>query len=78
MCRYLNQLFYPLDGDTFAADETVPDWIVIGESVLIRPYNTSGVISFIGSTDFAGGTWIGVELDAPTGKIKFLFIIPSN
>ncbi|KAK7582634.1 hypothetical protein V9T40_014079 [Parthenolecanium corni] len=56
------------DGDTFAAEETVPDWIVIGESVLIRPYNTSGVISFIGNTDFAGGTWIGVELDTPTGK----------
>lgn len=49
----------------------MPDWIVIGESVLIRPYNTSGVISFIGSTNFAGGIWIGVELDAPTGNVNF-------
>lgn len=64
--------FFSLDGDTFAAEETVPDWIVIGESVLIRPYNTSGVISFIGNTDFAGGTWIGVELDTPTGKLFIL------
>lgn len=30
----------------------IPDWVVIGESVLIRPYNTSGVVSFIGPTHF--------------------------
>ncbi|XP_055840153.1 kinesin-like protein KIF13B isoform X4 [Episyrphus balteatus] len=45
-----------------------PDWVNVGESVLIRPYNTSGIISFIGQTHFQGGTWIGVELDTPTGK----------
>ncbi|XP_055606550.1 CAP-Gly domain-containing linker protein 2-like [Uranotaenia lowii] len=48
--------------------ENIPDWVVVGESVQIRPYNTSGVISFIGDTHFQGGTWIGVELDTPTGK----------
>lgn len=31
---------------------SMPDWVVVGESVLIRPYNTSGVISFIGQTHF--------------------------
>lgn len=41
---------------------------MIGESVLIRPYNNFGVIAFIGQTEFAPGTWIGVELDAPTGN----------
>lgn len=30
----------------------LPDWVVVGESVLIRPYNTSGVISFVGPTHF--------------------------
>ncbi|KAG5679191.1 hypothetical protein PVAND_008778 [Polypedilum vanderplanki] len=45
-----------------------PDWVVVGESVLIRPYNTSGVIGFVGPTHFQGGIWVGVELDAPTGK----------
>lgn len=30
----------------------LPDWVVVGESVLIRPYNTSGVVSFVGPTHF--------------------------
>lgn len=50
------------------ADTPVPEWVTLGESVLIRPYNSSGVVAYIGGTDFAGGTWIGVELDAPTGE----------
>ncbi|XP_055528668.1 kinesin-like protein KIF13A isoform X2 [Wyeomyia smithii] len=48
--------------------DNIPDWVLVGESVQIRPYNTSGVIAFIGGTHFQGGTWIGVELDTPTGK----------
>lgn len=31
---------------------TPPEWVVVGESVLIRPYNISGVVSFIGPTHF--------------------------
>uniref|UniRef100_A0A336NAW5 CSON011995 protein n=1 Tax=Culicoides sonorensis TaxID=179676 RepID=A0A336NAW5_CULSO len=46
----------------------IPEWCQIGESVLIRPVNHSGVISFIGETHFQAGTWIGVELDLPMGK----------
>ncbi|XP_058836738.1 kinesin-like protein KIF13A isoform X1 [Topomyia yanbarensis] len=48
--------------------ENIPEWVVVGESVQIRPYNTSGMIAFIGGTHFQGGTWIGIELDTPTGK----------
>lgn len=33
-------------------DTPVPEWVIVGESVLIRPYNLSGIISFIGSTHF--------------------------
>ena len=45
----------------------------MGESILVRPYNWSGIISFIGATQFASGTWIGVTLDAPTGKRCFRY-----
>ncbi|KAI5754861.1 hypothetical protein M8J77_012142 [Diaphorina citri] len=59
---------YPMSGDQSFDDVTLPEWVCIGESVLIRPYNSSGVIAYIGPTEFAAGTWVGVELDAPTGK----------
>ncbi|XP_030756486.1 kinesin-like protein KIF13A isoform X3 [Sitophilus oryzae] len=50
------------------SDVPVPEWVVLGESVSIRPYNSTGVVAYIGETEFAPGTWIGVELDAPKGK----------
>jgi len=53
----------------------LPDWVVVGESVLVRPYSYSGVIAYVGSTEFASGNWIGVELDAPTGmNARYLFL----
>lgn len=30
----------------------IPDWVIVGESVLIRPTSISGVISFVGPTHF--------------------------
>lgn len=36
-------------------DEHLADWILVGESVLIRPYNASGVIAFVGKTHFQVG-----------------------
>lgn len=33
-------------------DDPIPEWVIVGESVLIRPYNTSGIVSFIGPTHF--------------------------
>jgi hypothetical protein len=47
--------------------------VIVGESILVRPYNWSGIISFIGATQFASGTWVGVTLDAPTGKRYFRY-----
>lgn len=46
----------------------LPEWMVVGESVRISPDSKLGVIAYVGNTDFAPGTWIGVVLDSPTGK----------
>jgi hypothetical protein len=45
-----------------------PDWLAVGESVQIRPSNLSGVVRFVGPTQFAAGVWAGVELDTSRGK----------
>lgn len=55
-------------GEQSFEDMALPDWVCLGESVQIRPYNTSGVIAYVGPTEFALGTWVGVDLDTPTGK----------
>uniref|UniRef100_T1J0U1 Kinesin-like protein KIF13A n=1 Tax=Strigamia maritima TaxID=126957 RepID=T1J0U1_STRMM len=49
-------------------ESPLPNWMQMGESILVRPYNYSGIISFIGPTAFASGVWIGVELDMSSGK----------
>ncbi|KAI4487926.1 hypothetical protein M0802_011688 [Mischocyttarus mexicanus] len=54
--------------DLTRIETPLPDWVVVGESVLVRPYSYSGVIAYVGPTEFASGIWIGIELDAPTGK----------
>lgn len=48
----------------------LPEWMVCGESVILRQSNYSGIIAFIGTTEFASGLWIGIELDAPLGKYE--------
>ena len=51
----------------------LPEWMVCGESVILRQSNYSGIIAFIGPTDFATGLWIGIELDAPLGNYTPLY-----
>ncbi|XP_045488528.1 kinesin-like protein KIF13A isoform X8 [Pieris rapae] len=46
----------------------VPEWMCVGESVQLRLSSSTGVVAYVGPTHFAPGTWVGVELDAPTGK----------
>lgn len=46
----------------------VSGWLKVGESVQIRPSNNSGVVAYVGRTEFASGTWVGVELDTSQGK----------
>ncbi|CAG9135930.1 unnamed protein product [Plutella xylostella] len=45
-----------------------PDWLTLGESVHLRLTSSTGIVAYIGTTHFAPGLWVGVELDAPTGK----------
>ena len=50
------------------ANLDLPDWMTVGESVLLRQTNYSGTIAFVGTTEFAAGIWIGIALDAPLGN----------
>ncbi|XP_041520307.1 kinesin-like protein KIF13B isoform X1 [Microtus oregoni] len=45
----------------------VPEWLKEGEYVVVGTSKT-GIVRYIGPTDFQEGTWIGVELDLPSGK----------
>eukprot|EP01041_Mallomonas_annulata_P007250 gene7250-14786_t len=58
----------------------------VGCKVVLKDRTTSltGIVKFVGSTDFAGGCWVGLCLDAPRGKNngkvlgKEYFSCPSN
>ncbi|XP_060129146.1 kinesin-like protein KIF13B isoform X2 [Zootoca vivipara] len=45
----------------------VPDWLKEGEYVTVGT-NKTGTVRYVGPTDFQEGTWVGVELDMPSGK----------
>uniref|UniRef100_A0A671XFR5 Kinesin family member 13B n=1 Tax=Sparus aurata TaxID=8175 RepID=A0A671XFR5_SPAAU len=55
--------------DTDEGDDTavVPEWLKEGEFVTVGT-NKSGTVRYVGPTDFAKGTWVGVELEVPAGK----------
>ncbi|KAK2093916.1 Kinesin-like protein kif13b [Saguinus oedipus] len=44
----------------------VPEWLREGEFVTVGAHKT-GVVRYVGPVDFQEGTWIGVELDLPSG-----------
>ncbi|XP_071598313.1 kinesin-like protein KIF13B isoform X2 [Heliangelus exortis] len=45
----------------------IPEWLKEGEYVTVGA-NKMGTVRYIGPTDFQEGTWVGVELDLPSGK----------
>ncbi|NXO90211.1 KI13B protein, partial [Certhia brachydactyla] len=45
----------------------IPEWLKEGEYVTVGS-NKMGTVRYIGPTDFQEGTWVGVELDLPSGK----------
>uniref|UniRef100_A0A665WE31 Kinesin family member 13Bb n=1 Tax=Echeneis naucrates TaxID=173247 RepID=A0A665WE31_ECHNA len=55
------------ENPTGAATTVLPDWLKEGEFVTVGA-NKSGTVRYVGPTDFAKGTWVGVELEVPAGK----------
>nr|XP_019947265.1 PREDICTED: kinesin-like protein KIF13B isoform X1 [Paralichthys olivaceus] len=53
------------EGD--ATSTVLPEWLKEGEFVNVGT-NKSGTVRYVGPTDFAEGTWVGVELEVPAGK----------
>jgi kinesin family protein 13 len=47
---------------------SLPDWLILGESIRTVPDSKTGLIAFLGPTHFASGLWVGVVLDTPLGK----------
>ena len=45
----------------------VPEWLREGEYVTVGT-SKLGIVRYIGPTDFQEGTWVGVELDLPSGE----------
>ncbi|KAF4794585.1 Kinesin-like protein KIF13B [Turdus rufiventris] len=45
----------------------IPEWLKEGEYVTVGT-NKTGIVRYIGPTDFQDGIWVGVELDLPSGK----------
>ena len=51
-----------------ALPEDVPSWLRVGVCVRVRDKGLEGHAQFIGSTEFAPGTWVGVKLPTAAGK----------
>ena len=42
--------------------------IIVGGGVFVKDKNLEGIVKFVGTTDFAPGKWIGIQLAVPKGK----------
>jgi len=58
--------------------------IIVGGKVFVKDKHLEGVVRFVGTTEFAPGKWIGVQLTEPKGKNngsvhgKAYFSCPDN
>jgi dynactin 1 len=43
-------------------------YLKIGQKVKVTGKDVQGLIAFVGPTNFAPDTWIGLKLDEPKGK----------
>nr|XP_020484135.2 kinesin-like protein KIF13B [Labrus bergylta] len=56
-----------VDDEERSQDSALPDWLTDGAYVTVGS-NKAGTVRYMGSTQFAEGVWVGVELDTPVGK----------
>ncbi|XP_072300057.1 kinesin-like protein KIF13B isoform X2 [Eucyclogobius newberryi] len=55
------------DSEEGDPNAVLPEWLKEGEFVTVGT-NKYGTVRYVGPTDFAQGTWVGVELEVPAGK----------
>ncbi|XP_036950876.1 kinesin-like protein KIF13B isoform X4 [Acanthopagrus latus] len=56
-----------VDDEEQSHDDALPDWLAEGAYVTVGS-NKAGTVRYVGTTQFAEGVWVGVELDTPVGK----------
>uniref|UniRef100_A0A671Y857 Kinesin family member 13B n=1 Tax=Sparus aurata TaxID=8175 RepID=A0A671Y857_SPAAU len=56
-----------VDDEERSHDDVLPDWLAEGSYVTVGS-NKAGTVRYVGTTQFAEGVWVGVELDTPVGK----------
>ena len=53
-------------------EAAVPSWVQPGEPVIVLSSrggaSVNGSVQFVGTTEFAGGNWVGVALDTADGE----------
>ncbi|XP_041795436.1 kinesin-like protein KIF13B isoform X3 [Chelmon rostratus] len=56
-----------VDDEEHSHEDVLPDWLSDGACVTVGS-NKAGTVRYVGTTQFAEGVWVGVELDTPVGK----------
>nr|XP_045360872.1 kinesin-like protein KIF13B [Camelus bactrianus] len=65
-----------VSSDSEEASE-VPEWLKEGEYVTVGT-NKTGIVRYVGPTNFQEGTWVGVELDLPSGEWRLSGPVPGT
>lgn len=57
-----------VDDEERSHDDELPEWLTEGVYVTVGS-NKAGTVRYVGTTQFAEGVWVGVELDTPVGRL---------